>query len=142
VVSGPPRSGRTTALDLLAGQLDLPILRVEAAEKVRAWLEDPLPQAFVIDDAERLADPDGLLRELVNRRHPDGVVLVGVRTDAWRSAYGTWLADLRPAADGLALRPDPAHDAELWTTPLPTVGAEAPPGRGVHLGEIVQVALP
>jgi hypothetical protein len=142
VVSGPPRSGRTSALHLVAGQLGLPVLPVEDAEKVRPWLEDPLPQVFLLDDAERLGDPDGLLRELVNRRHPDGVVLVGVRTDAWRSAYGTWLADLRPAADGIALRPDPVHDVELWTTRLPALAGDAPLGRGVHLGEVIQVALP
>jgi hypothetical protein len=145
-VAGPPRSGRTTALDLIASHLPVPCVRAVAPVDLRAWLDDPHPQAFVLDDAERLADPDGLLRDLVNRRHPDAVIVLGVRADAWRCAYGTWLADLRPAGEGLALRPDPARDAELWTVALPTVGADAPPGRGVLVGdgraEVIQTARP
>jgi S-DNA-T family DNA segregation ATPase FtsK/SpoIIIE len=146
VVTGPPRSGRTTALDLIAAQLDLPCLRTPTPDDLRAWLDDPRPHAFVLDDAERLADPDGLLRALVNGRHPDGVVILGVRTDAWRSAYGTWLADLRPCGDGLALRPDPVRDAELWTVALPSVGPDPPPGRAVLVSEgradVIQAARP
>jgi hypothetical protein len=72
-------------------------------------------------------------------------VVVAVRTDAWRHGYGTWLADLRPAAAGLALRPDRVHDADLWTAALPATGADAPPGRAVLVdgpqAEVLQVAL-
>jgi len=146
VVCGPTRSGRTTALATIAGRLTVPWVRDPDAAALQAWLDHPVPQAFVLDDADRLDDTDGLLRALVNGRHPDAVVLLGVRADAWRSAYGTWLADLRPCGDGLALRPDPARDAELWTVALPGVGPEPPPGRGVLVddgrAEIVQVALP
>ncbi|HYF46284.1 MAG TPA: FtsK/SpoIIIE domain-containing protein, partial [Acidimicrobiales bacterium] len=124
VIAGPPRSGRTTALRLVADQA--PACTV------------------VVDDAEQVEDADGRLRELVTRRDPDHLVLVAVRTDAWRSAYGSWLADLRPAASGLALAPDPARDVDLWAAPLLSTGPDAVPGRGllVHDGRaaLVQVA--
>jgi S-DNA-T family DNA segregation ATPase FtsK/SpoIIIE len=143
VVCGPTRSGRTTALATIADQLDLPVTSDPTA--VPTWLARPVPQASVFDDADRLDDVGGGLRALVNARHPDAVVVVAVRADAWRSAYGTWLADLRPAADGLALRPDPTRDAELWNVGLPGVGPEPPPGRGVLVvdgrAEVIQVAL-
>ena len=97
-----------------------------------------------MDDAEALAGPDDVLRALVTRRHPDALIVVGVRADAWRSAYGSWLAELRPATHGLALAPDPVHDAESWTVPLPPVGPAPPPGRGVLVGDgadVIQVAV-
>ncbi len=104
-----------------------------------------MPHVFVVDDAERIEDPDGELRSLVTRRHPDALVMVAVRADAWRTGYGTWLAGLRPASSGLALRPDPVHDAESWACPLPSVGPSPPPGRGVLVtdgtAEVVQVAV-
>ncbi len=103
-----------------------------------------MPHLFVVDDAEQIDDPHGDLRDLVSRRHPDALVLVGVRADAWRAGYGSWLAALRPARNGLALRPDPVRDADAWVCPLPPVGPTPPPGRGVLVtdgtAEIVQVA--
>lgn len=113
VIAGPPGSGRSTALRLLAAQLD---------------------GFTVVDDAEDV--------ELVDLGVP---LLVAVRADAWRSAHGTWLADLRPCASGLALRPD-VRDAELWLSALPSVGPAPPPGRGVLVvdgrADVVQVARP
>ena len=71
--------------------------------------------------------------------------MVGVRTDAWRSAYGNWLSALRPASIGLAFGPDPARDAELWTAPISSLGPGPPAGRAVVVAdagsEVVQVAL-
>jgi hypothetical protein len=86
-----------------------------------------------------------VLRELVTRRHPDARIVVGVRADAWRSAYGAWLSELRPAAHGLALAPDAVHDADSWTVALPPVGPNPPPGRGVLVDDgeaaVIQVAV-
>jgi hypothetical protein len=115
IVTGPPGSGRTTTLRLLADQLG--------------------PAAVVIDDAEEAAE--GVWPR-------SGWRLVGVDTDAWRTRYGDWLAGLRPASLGIALHPDPVRDATLWTVPLPGVGPRPPPGRGILVldgtAEVVQVA--
>jgi len=152
VVTGPPRSGRTSALTLLAAQAPrLPSTRHRPGDDpdrlrraVADWLARPSPHLFVVDDAERVDDPDGDLRALVTRRHPDAIVLLAVRADAWRNGYGSWSAGLRPAGRGLALRPDPVHDAEAWVCPLPAVGPAPPSGRGVLVvdgtAEVVQVA--
>jgi len=125
VIAGPPRSGRTTALRLVADQAPA--------------------GTVVVDDAERVDDADGHLRRLVTRRDPDDRLIVAVRTDVWRSAYGTWLADLRPAAAGLALGADPVRDLDLWAAPLTSAGPSAVPGRGLLVdaggAELVQVAL-
>ena len=153
VVTGPPRSGRTTALTLLRAQApDRPLTHhgpgddpTRLRQAIRAWLAQPAPHVFVVDDAEWIEDPDGELRSLVTRRHPDALVMVAVRADAWRTGYGSWLAGLRPASCGLALRPDPVHDADSWACPLPAIGPAPPPGRGVLVSdgtaEVVQVAL-
>jgi len=152
VISGPPRSGRSSALHRLLAAPDRPPTVHRPGDdadrfraEVRAWLERPGPRLFAVDDAEALADPDGVLRALVTRRHPDALIVVSLRADAWRSAYGSWLAELRPAGHGLALAPDPVHDAESWIVPLPSVGPVPPPGRGVLVGaggaDVIQVAV-
>ncbi len=150
VVAGPPRSGRTHAFEhLLRQRADRPRSVVRPGDApdafladVAEWLADPRPRTFAVDDAHLLTDPDGRLRDLVARRHPDALVLLTVRTDTWRSS---WLADLRPAGHGIALGADPLHDADLWTAPLPVLDLPVPPGRGVLLdagtAEVVQVAL-
>ena len=152
VVAGPPRSGRSAALSLLrdqGGQRPCTHHRPgEDPDRLRRavadWLARPVPHLFVVDDAEQIDDPDGDLRALVSRRHPDALVLVAVRADAWREGYGSWLTALRPASHGLALRPDPVRDADVWVCALPPVGPTPPPGRGVLItdgtAEIVQVA--
>ena len=99
-----------------------------------------------MDEAERIDDPHDDLLTLVRRRHPDALVAVAVRSDAWQSGYGRWVDELRPANHGLALRPDPVRDTESWACPLPSVGPSPPPGRGVLVAdgtaEVVQVAGP
>lgn len=153
VIAGPPRSGRSAALDLLLAAPGLPARTVlrrgddpgAFLAVVTAWLHAPAPHLFAVDDGELLGDPDEVLRALVARRHPEATVVVTVRSDAWRSAYGTWLAELRPADRGLALAPDPARDLECWTVALPPLGpGRPPPGRGVLLSDdgadVVQVA--
>ncbi|MET0489568.1 MAG: hypothetical protein ABW143_04975, partial [Acidimicrobiales bacterium] len=152
VISGPPQLGRSTAMARFLTAPDRPLTVYRAggdAERfraeVRAWLDGPRPRLFAVDDAETLTDPDGVLRDLVTRRHPDARIVVGVRADAWRSAYGSWLSELRPAGHGLALAPDPVHDAESWTLALPPLGPSPPPGRGVLVDDgqaaVIQVAL-
>ncbi|HEY5697718.1 MAG TPA: FtsK/SpoIIIE domain-containing protein [Acidimicrobiales bacterium] len=152
VISGPPQSGRSTAMARFLTAPDRPLTVYRAggdAERfraeVRAWLDGPRPRLFAVDDAETLTDPEGVLRDLVTRRHPDARIVVGVRADAWRSAYGSWLSELRPAGHGLALAPDPVRDAESWTLALPPIGPSPPPGRGVLVDDgqaaVIQVAL-
>lgn len=154
VVAGPPGSGRTHTLDLIAGQLtDRPRSVHHGGEPgpllaaVARWLAAPGPHVFVLDDADRVLDPDGHLAALVAGLRPDTTLVVGLAAPRWRTGYGTWTAALRPAGLGLALAPDPARDGDCWSVPLagwqPAPGAPVP-GRGLLVTpagtEVVQVA--
>jgi hypothetical protein len=152
VITGPPRSGRSHALELVleqapAGPRSVHRRPADAATfraEIAAWLASPRPHLFAIDDAETLDDPDGVLEALATRRHPDGLLVVAVRSDVWRTAYGSWLTSLRPAGLGLVLAADPARDGDGWSVALPRVPPDAPPGRGVLVdggaADVIQVA--
>lgn len=154
VISGPPRSGRSTALArLIHAVVDRPVVAHRAGDDpdhllaaVTAWATTPRPTLFAIDDAELVDDRDGTLVTLVTRRHPAATIVVAVTASTWRQAYGTWLAALRPATSGLALAVEPGRDADCWSASLPrTVGTETVPGRAVLVdgdrAEVVQVAV-
>jgi S-DNA-T family DNA segregation ATPase FtsK/SpoIIIE len=160
LVAGPPRSGRSSTLVLLARQLDgaplailcprrSPLADQEAPGVVHLPADDQAhavavleamtspggdPPAVLIDDADLL--PDGPLAEaLVGlvRRARDGrtlVVLAGP-TDGFVAAFRGPVAEARRARAGVLLRPAGAHDGELFGVRLPRRDArQDPPGRG------------
>ncbi len=169
LVAGPPRSGRTTTLALAAFQAQqvgarVVLLTTTGTDHV-GWAMAPdtttsstdvlatqveaaagRPLLVLIDDAETLDDPDGVLEQLL-QRPPDHVrVIVAGRSDRLRSAYGHWTRHLRGQGLGLALRPDIDGD-DIWGVRLPRYPHLTwPPGRGVLLGggdaDVVQVARP
>jgi len=65
--------------------------------------------------------------------------------DALRAGYGHWTQTLRRSRLGVALRPNPSVDGDLWQVTLPRrTTAGFPPGRGYLIAdgriELVQVA--
>ncbi len=157
LICGPPRSGRSTALATIVAAMAhcwpdvaLATLRrgadpAEFVEEVREVRRCHGPVLVVIDDVERVEDPQGVLARLLIDDGNDLRVVVAGRADLLRAAYGHWSAAARRSRHGLALRPNPDVDGDLWQAPLPRrLQVRGGPGRGVlvHDGsvEIVQVA--
>ncbi len=154
VVAGPPGTGRTHVLELIGDQLAGRPRSVHRGGEpgaflaaVARWLAAPGPHLFVLDDADRVPDPDGHLAALVAGLRPDTTLVVGLSSAQWRTGYGTWTAALRPAGLGLALAPDVARDGDCWSVPLTgweAVGGAPVPGRGLLVTpmgtDLVQVA--
>ena len=157
LVAGPRRSGRSTVLSLIASQLG----RIAVPTWTLTWpgdgrpvpLAHPLPDGpdlelpdlvaqlaadggsavLLVDDAERVGDPAGVLAHLTgDPTCPLSIVAAG-RGDALRQAYGHWVREVAASGIGLLLRPDPDLDGDLlgvrlerqpWAVPRPV-------GRGV-----------
>ena len=170
LVAGPRRSGRSAVLGLIAVQLrrirvptwilDLPVdgglvakarsfadgAVLELTELVARLAGGGEAAVLLVDDAERVADPAGVLALLVgDPTCPLSIVAAG-RSDALRQSYGLWAREVAASGLGLLLRPDADLDGDLvgvrlarhrWAGPSPV-------GRGVLVrdgeAEIVQVA--
>ncbi len=170
MVAGPPRSGRSNALLVLAaaarsnrdvrvcgvalgrsplrGSAHLDETFCDAASL--AMLADVVeaseqPHLVLVDDADRIDDESGVLARLLRMRRADLHLVVAGRNDVLRSAYGHWTREVRRSRAGLLFQPDPDLDGELFGARLPRRQALAfEPGRAylVHDGEldVVQVA--
>jgi len=156
LICGPPGAGRTTALAVVAegatqAGCDVVTADSELAERVASRTAagaDGPPLVVLVDDAERVADPDGILAGLAAGDHAAAHLVATAPPDAVRAAFGHWSAGLRRAPAGLVLRPRSELDADVlgipflprWPVPLSGLG------RGVLVvdGEAlpVQVATP
>jgi S-DNA-T family DNA segregation ATPase FtsK/SpoIIIE len=153
LVAGPARSGRTSALALLARQL--------RRRHPAAWVGGVVPRpgeggglaAFaefdavgrdlsvlgsqadrpgflLVDDAELVDDPGGLLAARLASLDPDLQVVAAGRPEALRS-YGHWTQHVRRSRLGVLLRPDPLVDGDLLGVTLPRGRRPlTSPGRG------------
>jgi S-DNA-T family DNA segregation ATPase FtsK/SpoIIIE len=167
VISGPARSGKSTALTTLArvgraARPDLPVFAVvprrtplrecpevdrvlETVRDLRTLLDGVGSALVLVDDAAVVDDADGILAELAAQPRPGVHVAAAAAAELLRAAYGHWTAGLRRSRLGLALKPNPASDGDLWQTTLPRRGpAQFGPGRGYLViegsCELVQVA--
>ena len=159
LVAGPPRSGKTTALEALvagAPRSVTDVMIVAAAEsnltQERPGCEVALGESdgasllkhavssgahdllVVVDDLDEFLHTDvpGALSELL-RVGPERNIRVAVSSDAeaCRRVYDGPLKDIRASRSGLLLRPDVTLDGELVGVRLPNVDTtEWPPGRG------------
>jgi S-DNA-T family DNA segregation ATPase FtsK/SpoIIIE len=159
LVTGPPRSGKSTALLTIAAVLrDHPDVQVHAvADRPSSPLrtlpgcvgrfeelvvDEGRTHVVVVDDAESVDDPFGFVAGARDDVH----VIAAVRTDAAHAAYGHWTRELRRSRLGLVLHAD-VEDGALVGAVLPrrrepwTVA-----GRGYLVvdgrPELVQVARP
>jgi S-DNA-T family DNA segregation ATPase FtsK/SpoIIIE len=156
LITGPARSGKSTALGTLAvvAKATYPEMRIAAVLPRRSRLaecdviDDVLGGEMLsgfgvsegsflllVDDAELIAD-DPCLVELVKARRADLHIVAAGSADAIRGLYGHWTQDVRRSRIGCALRPNVATDGDLWQTPLPRRGPERfPAGRGYLVAE-------
>lgn len=156
LVCGPPRSGRTTALQTIEAVAaerveELVVLHFSRGENTDAFVTNVFANCalgrvvlVVIDDADRIDDPGGHLARLLASDDARLRIVLAGRGDVLRSMYGHWSAAARRSRHGLALRPNPDVDGELWQTPLPRrLQVRGGPGRGVLVGDgictVVQV---
>jgi S-DNA-T family DNA segregation ATPase FtsK/SpoIIIE len=146
LVAGPSRSGRSSILALLARRLDGAAHVAAIAPRPSPPLRDaPLDQfvtdasqlmlpdgpiVVLVDDAEWVADRDGVLATLLASGRPDVHVAAAVRADALRASYGHWAHAVRRSRLGVLLRPDPMVDGDLLGAALPRRAAPRLPGRG------------
>ena len=161
LISGPARSGKSTALKSIAAILKAarPDMRITAVTPRRSALsecpevdllitnssqlaaaiaaaKDDKPHAILIDDAEDLTDDDGAIAALVADRHPQRRLFAAGAADVLRSSYGHWTQGVRRSRLGLALKPNLLNDGDLWQTSLPRHGPTFyPPGRGYLIAE-------
>jgi S-DNA-T family DNA segregation ATPase FtsK/SpoIIIE len=158
LVAGPPGSGRTGALQLLARQLDgrrvavcchfgsplldepgvvhLPAYDQEQAAAVLDAMRRGTPGGVdvVVDDADLLAEGPlwRPLEQLIRGEsgQPCVVAMAG-STDALAAAYRGPVALARRGRTGLLLHPSRAQDGELLGVRLPArLTSSGPPGRG------------
>ncbi|MGJ4845795.1 FtsK/SpoIIIE domain-containing protein [Leifsonia sp. Le1] len=86
---------------------------------------------LIIDDAERVEDPDQSIAALVNNP-PRGLLIIAAgRATDLRTTYSHWTKNVRKARCGVLLQPDTDYDGELFSTKLPKNAPVAiTPGRG------------
>ncbi|QOK21916.1 FHA domain-containing protein [Janibacter indicus] len=166
LVCGPPRSGRSTALSLLARQvaasgqplvvvgsgaiadgLDCPVLGADDRDELIALRQRHPDLAVITDDLDRLegAPVADVLKEILRRLDADRGLVIGAT--ATQTAVGQvrgLVSDLARTRTGLLLQPSARSDGDalgLRIPPLPRVA-----GRGYLVvdgaAEEVQVALP
>lgn len=164
LITGPARSGKSTALATLAAvartaypRLNISALlprrspladsasldRVLAEEQLSRFLDESCMRLLLVDDAE-LVEDCSLLNEMARRRRPEMHIVAAGSADALRALYGHWTQDVRRSRIGCALRPNLATDGDLWQTALPRHGPQKfPIGRGYLLadGEVELVQL-
>jgi DNA segregation ATPase FtsK/SpoIIIE, S-DNA-T family len=162
LVAGPPRSGTTSALALVAHQvraadpaavlvglcdersplygidpLDAAGVLSDLVPVIRASLTDPRRWVVLVDDAPNLADLEGVLVALLATRRPGLHVIGSGRTDDLRGGFAHWSRPLRQARAGVLLQPNLTADGDLLGARLPrrvAVGLGVA-GRGFVVGD-------
>ncbi|MGQ0467443.1 MAG: FtsK/SpoIIIE domain-containing protein [Sporichthyaceae bacterium] len=165
LIGGPPRSGRSTALQsvalsCLAGGARLLVVLPRASpladlagedgvvavgedlspDTLRAAIEAGGPLVVLVDDADlatHLAAGQEL-SEIVHRHHPGVAVVAAGDPEGLGKGFSGWQVDAKRARRGLLLSPQNQTDAELLGTqvPRPLIGNPIEPGRGLlHLGD-------
>ena len=160
LVLGPPRTGRTCALAALGAAarragVEVTVVADRPGDLARLLGVEPVPAAdldaregrrlLLIDDADRVSDPSGLLARLAAARDGGCHLVTSSTAERLRSSYGHWLNEMRTCRTGVLFRPGPL-DGDLLGAALPA-RLELPPvpGRGLIVAdgaaEIAQVAL-
>jgi S-DNA-T family DNA segregation ATPase FtsK/SpoIIIE len=156
LITGPPRSGKTSALALMARVIraaDPETVLVGVCEPrsllhavdafdaigslaelhhiVRAATTDRRRWFVFVDDAPSVDDGDGVLMAALRSGRPDLHVVAAGRGDDVRAAYGHWLRIVRQSRTGVLLQPDLAADGDLLGVRLPRrLAVPLVPGRG------------
>jgi S-DNA-T family DNA segregation ATPase FtsK/SpoIIIE len=156
LITGPQRSGRSTALCSIAHLVTLaeappgivayaprrsplrdlapgPALAVATAYDA---LEEALsgcsgPTLLLVDDADTVEDETGVLARWLSAAGPGSHLVAAGRADALRRLYGHWTQPARDSRCGVLLAPDHDLDGDILGAVLPRHDRMAPlPGRG------------
>jgi S-DNA-T family DNA segregation ATPase FtsK/SpoIIIE len=148
MIAGPARTGRTTALLVVAEVLsrlypDIPLVGIATR---RSALRECAALRKVINDADVVDDPTRALSDLFAAPRANLHAIVAGRTDALKT-LGHWSVGVRRARTGLLLQPDVQVDGPLLGVTLPRRPTPpVRPGCGYRVDpggfELVQVALP
>jgi S-DNA-T family DNA segregation ATPase FtsK/SpoIIIE len=150
-IGGAARTGRSTALRQVEfawrrvhpGGTVVHLDRRPPAGSDLATVDDPRSILVVVDDAERVDDPDGALIRLLAQ--PRVTFAVAARLEAVRVAYGHWTREVARGRCGLIMTSTGEVDGELLGATLPR-RSMIPPRPGLawivdHDGQrLVQVA--
>jgi DNA segregation ATPase FtsK/SpoIIIE, S-DNA-T family len=137
-IGGGARTGRSTALRQVEASWrrshpGCPVVHVERNRPIDGTDHiggggGELPVLVVVDDAERVDDPDGVLSRLAARA---GVTFaVAARLEAVRVAYGHWTREVARSRCGLIMTSMGDVDGELLGATLPR-RAPIPPRPGL-----------
>ena len=171
VIAGSPRSGRSTALRVVAEVVarlypdinlvgiatrrsplrDCPLLSryVIDPEEIPALVQEltasERTHLVLIDDGDQIQDPQRALTEFFSGSAPNVHGVIAGRGDELRG-IGHWASGARKSRTGLLLQPDVQVDGMLFGITLPRrPSPPARPGCGYRVGpggfEIVQVAV-
>ena len=172
MIAGPARTGRTTALVVVAEVLsrlypDIPLVGIatrrsalrdcaaltkvitateELGELVTELRDSERLHVLLVDDADVVDDPTRGLSDLFAAPRANLHAIVAGRTDALKT-LGHWSVGVRRSRTGLLLQPDVQVDGPLLGVTLPRRPTPpVRPGCGYRVDpggfELVQVALP
>ena len=154
LIAGPPRSGRSSALVSIAATVlsgsrpptvvafaprrsplrELPepvIVCCDYAELDRVLEPVAGPALLLVDDADTVPDPLGVLDRWIAKAGPGRHVVAAGRNDGIRRQYGLWTQRVREGRCGVLLMPDHELDSDLLGTAIPRQHRMASmPGRG------------
>ena len=163
LVLGPPRTGRTSTLAAIGAAartagVDVVVVADRPGELSDLLGQEPVPvdsldkavegdarRLVLVDDADRVGDPSGVLAGLATATAGRGHLVASTTADRLRSSYGHWLHEMRSCRAGVLFRPGPL-DADLLAATVPSrLSLAAVPGRGLLVADgtatVVQVAL-
>jgi S-DNA-T family DNA segregation ATPase FtsK/SpoIIIE len=157
LVLGPPRSGRTNTLAVIGRLLGRHALVVGStpgalAELLGVSTVDPSalagavgaePIVFLVDDADRVEDPVGLLGAAVAGPTAASLI-VSISAERLRARFGHWTTELRTCRSGVIIRPGPLDGDLLGVALPPRLDLPVLPGRGLVVSDgvarVAQVA--
>jgi S-DNA-T family DNA segregation ATPase FtsK/SpoIIIE len=156
LVAGPPRSGRSTVLRLLATQAHAAgiatlIAATERSDLLTTARERGIPTIgpasaigpppsqptlVLVDDSDAFTDTaaGAQLADWARDRELALALVAAGRADDLATSYRGVAAEVRRYRVGVLLRPGPL-DGELFGLRLPRRGNPGPPGRGVALAD-------
>ena len=155
LIGGPSATGKSAALRHLAAEwcrlhprgtvIEVDRRRPPGDEVVSAGATGEL--LVVVDDADRVDDPDGRLASIIAERRPHVLIIAAARLDAVRAGYGHWTRDVARSHCGIILTSPGEVDGDLLGATLPrrSLIAARPGLAWVVDGtghRLVQVAMP
>ncbi len=105
---------------------------------------DHVRHLLLVDDAEKVADPTGLLAHTAAAGSGHLHLVAATTADRLRNCYGTWLHEMRACRTGVLFRPGPLDADLLGANISPRLTTAAVPGRCLVIADgnaaVMQIA--